>query len=84
MLYKNVKKTQNRNIYLICANPIINIAGTIIIDEKIFPFNIKVPVWLSISLYKQDAAESRPKYEIKGNTKPAGIQTSGKADDIAV
>jgi len=29
-----------RNIYLVCANPIINIEGTITIDEKIFPFNI--------------------------------------------
>jgi len=29
-----------RNIYLVCVNPTINIAGTIIIDEKIFPFNI--------------------------------------------
>ena len=29
-----------RNIYLVCANPTINIEGTITIDEKIFPFNI--------------------------------------------
>ena len=29
-----------RNIYLICANPTINIEGTITIDENIFPFNI--------------------------------------------
>jgi len=28
-----------RNIYLICENPNINIEGTIIIDEKIFPFS---------------------------------------------
>ena len=29
-----------RNIYLVCSNPTINIADTITIDEKIFPFNI--------------------------------------------
>jgi hypothetical protein len=29
-----------RNIYLVCADPTINIDGTITIDEKIFPFNI--------------------------------------------
>lgn len=29
-----------RNIYLICANPSINIEGTITIDEKIFPFTM--------------------------------------------
>lgn len=29
-----------RNIYLVCADPIINIEGTVTIDEKIFPFNI--------------------------------------------
>ena len=28
-----------RNIYLVCANPNINIPGTITIDEKIFPFS---------------------------------------------
>ena len=30
-----------RNIYLVCANPNINIEGTITIDEKIFPFSKK-------------------------------------------
>lgn len=30
-----------RNIYLICSNPYISIEGVIIIDEKIFDFNIK-------------------------------------------
>ena len=29
-----------RKIYLVCANPTINIEGTITIDENIFPFNI--------------------------------------------
>lgn len=29
-----------RNIYLVCANPTINVEGTITINEKIFPFNI--------------------------------------------
>ena len=28
-----------RNIYLVCANPNINIPGTITIDERIFPFS---------------------------------------------
>ena len=29
-----------RNIYLVCSNPNIDISGTIIIDEKMFPFKI--------------------------------------------
>jgi hypothetical protein len=40
-----------RNIYLICANPTINIAGTIIIDEKIFPFNINDLIIKMVGIY---------------------------------